>query len=74
MIRTAREIAELLAKPGNKIAAIKRYREATGVGLKEAKDVIEALQRKHGLSQESGCAGLLLCGVTIAVVLIMTVT
>ena len=28
---------------GNKIQAIKQYREETGVGLKEAKDVIDAL-------------------------------
>lgn len=28
---------------GNKIEAIKRYREATGLGLKEAKDAVEAL-------------------------------
>lgn len=30
---------------GNKINAIKIYREQTGVGLKEAKDVIDALER-----------------------------
>lgn len=30
---------------GQKIAAIKRYRELTGVGLKEAKDAVEAM---HG--------------------------
>jgi ribosomal protein L7/L12 len=29
---------------GNKIEAIKLYREATGVGLKEAKEAVEALQ------------------------------
>lgn len=29
--------------PHNKIAAIKRYRELTGVGLREAKDAIEAV-------------------------------
>ena len=32
-----------LARSGNKLEAIKRYRELTGVGLKEAKDAIEAL-------------------------------
>ncbi len=31
---------------GKKIEAIKAYREATGVGLKEAKDAVEAIQRK----------------------------
>ena len=33
------EIQDLLAK-GNEIQAIKRYRELTGLGLKEAKDAI----------------------------------
>lgn len=34
------EIGRLLAQ-GKKIEAIKRYREATGLGLKEAKDAID---------------------------------
>jgi Ribosomal protein L7/L12 C-terminal domain len=34
---------------GEKIAAIKRYREATGVGLKEAKEFVEEVQRRDGL-------------------------
>jgi len=33
---------------GKKIEAIKLYREATGTGLKEAKDFIEAVQRGAG--------------------------
>jgi ribosomal protein L7/L12 len=33
-------------RSGEKILAIKRYRQATGVGLKEAKDVIEEYQRR----------------------------
>ena len=37
-------IKELIAK-NNKIAAIKVYREATGLGLKEAKDAVEAMER-----------------------------
>jgi ribosomal protein L7/L12 len=36
------EVSALLAK-GNKIAAIKLYRELTGVGLKEAKDYVDRL-------------------------------
>ncbi len=32
-----------LARSGNKIQAIKRYRELTGVGLAEAKDVVDQL-------------------------------
>jgi len=39
-----RQIRELLSQ-GNKIAAIKLYREGTGVGLKEAKDAVEAIER-----------------------------
>lgn len=35
---------------GNKIALIKLYREQTGVGLKEAKDAVEAMQRDMGIS------------------------
>jgi len=33
---------------GKKINAIKIYREATGVGLKEAKDYVDALEREQG--------------------------
>ncbi len=36
------ELRELLAA-GNKMQAIKRYREETGSGLKEAKEAVEAL-------------------------------
>ena len=36
------EVSALLAS-GHKIEAIKRYRELTGVGLKEAKDYVDAL-------------------------------
>jgi ribosomal protein L7/L12 len=32
-----------LARAGNKIAAIKLYRELTGAGLREAKDIIDSL-------------------------------
>jgi ribosomal protein L7/L12 len=39
-----RQIRELLARE-QKIAAVKLYRELTGVGLKEAKDSVEAIQR-----------------------------
>lgn len=37
------EIAELVST-GRKIEAIKRYRELTGMGLKEAKEAVEALE------------------------------
>ncbi|GAA1803315.1 hypothetical protein HC028_04860 [Planosporangium flavigriseum] len=35
---------------GRKIQAIKAYRDATGAGLKEAKDAVEALARSRGLA------------------------
>jgi hypothetical protein len=34
---------------GNKIEAIKRYRESSGVSLKQAKDFIEEVQRRAGV-------------------------
>jgi ribosomal protein L7/L12 len=39
------EVDAFLRK-GQLIAAIKRYREVSGVGLKEAKDAVEARQRE----------------------------
>ena len=36
---------ERLANSGQKIAAIKAYREIHGVGLKEAKDAVEKLKK-----------------------------
>ena len=41
-----------LAQAGNKIEAIKLYREIHGVGLKEAKDAVEKLIEEN--SAESG--------------------
>ena len=40
-------VRSLLAT-GEKIAAIKLYRESTGVGLKEAKDAVDAMERPYG--------------------------
>ena len=37
-----RELQDLLSQ-GHKIEAIKTYREVTGLGLKESKDVVEAM-------------------------------
>jgi ribosomal protein L7/L12 len=36
-------------KRGEKIEAIKRYREGTGAGLKDAKDFVEEVQRRAGM-------------------------
>ena len=41
----SQEVIALARTPGKKIAAIKAYREQTGAGLKEAKDVVEAIER-----------------------------
>jgi hypothetical protein len=43
-----------------KIEAVKLYRQQTGVGLKQAKDAVEALAAKHGISPAAGCAGMVL--------------
>jgi ribosomal protein L7/L12 len=36
-------------RAGRKIEAIRLYRETSGVGLKEAKDFVEGVQRRAGL-------------------------
>jgi len=44
-----------------KIEAIKLYRQRTGVGLKEAKDFVEALAAEQGIAPSAGgCAGMVL--------------
>lgn len=43
------EILRLL-RGQQKIMAIRVHREATGLGLKESKEAVEALARRHGLS------------------------
>ncbi|QDV35665.1 ribosomal protein L7/L12 [Tautonia plasticadhaerens] len=61
------ELLDLL-RNGRKIEAIKRYREATGVGLKEAKDAVEALAGRHGLaatSQGPGCLSLIVLALMV---------
>jgi hypothetical protein len=64
-----RRILVLLQGSG-KISAIKEYREATGVGLKDAKDHVEFLARKHGVQGKAnaGCASVLLLAVLPALV------
>jgi kynurenine formamidase/ribosomal protein L7/L12 len=51
-----------LVEGGKKIEAIKLYRERTGVGLKEAKDFIDALaaDRRVAATSKSGCLGVML--------------
>jgi ribosomal protein L7/L12 len=50
-----------LLQGGRKIDAIKRCREKTGQGLKEAKDAVEALGAKYGIETKgAGCASVIL--------------
>jgi ribosomal protein L7/L12 len=50
-----------LLKKGEKIQAIKLYRERTGAGLAEAKRAVEAIGRQHGIPmQGAGCASMAL--------------
>lgn len=61
----AGEILEFLDQ-GQKIQAIKVYRERTNAGLKEAKDVVEEIAAKAGIeaTSGSGCAGVALAAAT----------
>ena len=61
------QILVSLLKQGRKIDAIKVYREATGSGLKESKDVIESIADRYGLSasQSHGCLGLIVLSMVI---------
>jgi ribosomal protein L7/L12 len=56
-----------LLRAGKKIEAIKHFRLQTGVGLKEAKDAVEALAVKHGINTKgAGCAGAVLMAIALA--------
>ncbi|MFH1269280.1 MAG: zinc ribbon domain-containing protein [Planctomycetota bacterium] len=52
-------------REGRKIQAIKVYREKTAVSLQEAKEAVEAIAAKHGITagQGAGCAGVVLLAV-----------
>jgi hypothetical protein len=48
-------------RTGQKIEAIKEYRQQTGAGLRDAKESVEALAARHGIvSKSAGCAGMIL--------------
>jgi hypothetical protein len=57
----AADVLAILQSQG-KIAAIKHYREATGAGLREAKEAVEELAESAGASPAhgSGCATLVM--------------
>src|SRR5687768_353664 len=44
-----------LLRAGKKIEAVKRYKEATGAGLREAKAYVEGLAQQHGVPSTEGC-------------------
>jgi ribosomal protein L7/L12 len=56
-----------LLKQGRKIDAIKVFREVTGSGLKESKEVVESIAARHGLTgtQRTGCLGLIVLSLVI---------
>jgi ribosomal protein L7/L12 len=60
-----------LLKKGQKIEAIKRYREQTGVGLAEAKAAVEAIASQHGIPMKSaGCASMIVVGIVGVITII----
>lgn len=56
---------------GRKVEAIKLLREERGIGLKEAKEIVDSYCEEHGLSSSSqasgGAGGLVLVGVLVVV-------
>jgi ribosomal protein L7/L12 len=75
-----KRVSELLFA-GQKIQAIKAYRERTGVGLKQAKDAVEALEDELRATNalrftqpKGGCLGMvMLAGGALAVLAILVV-
>jgi len=60
-----------LVQDGQKIQAIKFYRERTGCGLKQAKDAVEAVAHEHGVAPNTaGCFGMLLFWLALSGVLL----
>ena len=67
------ELLRLLGR-GEKLAAVKLYKEQKGVELADAKQAVESLAAKHGLeTQRAGCLGVLAAVVLAAVALGMTI-
>jgi hypothetical protein len=59
-----------LLKGGRKNAAIKLYRRQAGASLKDAKDFVEALAEKHGISPKgAGCTGMVLLMALISTII-----
>lgn len=63
-----------LLDQGQKIQAVKLYKDQTGVSLLEAKRAVESLAASHGLvTQRAGCLGVVAAVVLAAVALGMTI-
>ena len=62
------QIVTLLGK-GEKIEAVKLYRDRFRVGLKEAKEAVERIGEQNGIpaSSGSGCLGVILLGIAVTV-------
>jgi ribosomal protein L7/L12 len=71
---TESDVLELL-RAGQKIQAIKVYRERMGVSLLEAKNAVELLATEQGIPpNRSGCAGAVLCALTAGLLLAYLMT
>jgi hypothetical protein len=68
-----RQVRALLGQ-GQKIEAVKLYKDQTGVGLVEAKQAVESLAASHGLvPQPTGCLGMVLAVVAAVAILFISV-
>jgi ribosomal protein L7/L12 len=67
-----REILQLM-ESGQKIEAIKLYRQQTGRDLKAAKDAVEALAARHHVCvpQGRGCLGVVLVAAAVVVAILL---
>ena len=67
------ELLRLLGR-GDKLEAIKLYKDQRGVALLEAKQAVESLAARHGIvTQRAGCLGVLVAVVMAAVAFGMTI-
>jgi ribosomal protein L7/L12 len=62
------QIVGLLGR-GEKLAAVKLYRDQSGCGLKEAKEAVDRIGEQNGIRSSSGtgCLGVVLFGIVVLV-------
>ena len=65
----SRAEVEALLRSGKKIAAIKRVRSETGLGLKDAKEAVEAHMASLGIEAPEGSLGCVLALVCVGLAL-----